>query len=274
LSGVTVVLYATNTTTATVTAVATAVTSSTGSYEFTNLLPGIYEVGFTSPASGFTGSPQLVGSNTNINSAPSATTGLTQFFTMLSGQTNLSLNAGFVPSATPVTIVSLKASVTPGGVVVTWQTYDELDMLAFDVARSAAGGQAQDVTPDFVMAIGQDLGATYTVTDAGATAPGVYTYALYGIDDNLVVENKGTVTVQVTGPTVTVPTTLTISGLTITGGNAVLNWAGGQPPYLVEQSPSLGTGAVWQPVGPAQTGTQLILPLTNQTSFFRVSGGQ
>jgi len=174
-----------------------------------------------------------------------------------------------VPNSSPVSIVTLNAAVIAGGVAVTWRTFDEVQMLAFDVTVSTADGAEQDVTPDYVLAVGQDLGATYHVTDTGATAPGVYTYTLYGIDDNLNVETEGTVTVQVTAP---VNSTPVITSLTITGGTAVLSWTGGQPPYVVEQTPSLGAGAVWQPVGSLLTGTQLVVPLTNQAGFFRVGG--
>jgi len=171
-----------------------------------------------------------------------------------------------------VSIVALGATATRGGVLVTWRTYDELDMLAFDVTRSTAGGSPQDVTPDYVLAHGQDLGATYTVTDAGATTPGAYTYNLYGIDDTLLVAKLGSVTVSVASPTN--GATLTISRLVVIGGNAVLSWTGGQPPYAVEQSSSLGADASWQEVGSALAGTQMVVPMTNQTGFFRVRGSQ
>jgi len=261
----------TNAVTTAYSAVATNVSSASGFYEFTNVPPGIYQVGFSLPAGSYTRSPQLVGSNTNINSAPSATTGLTHFFTLAPGQSNLSMNAGYTPASTPVDVVSLTAVATANGVLVTWRTYDELDLLAFDVARSTAGGPAQDVTPDYVMAVGQDVGATYQVTDAGATLPGVYTYTLYAIDDNLTVEDKGTVTVRVAA-SVAPGTAPVITSLTISGGTAVLSWSGGQPPYVVEQATALGANADWQPVGAAQTGTQMAVPLTNQAGFFRVGG--
>jgi len=271
LAGVTEILYVTNAVTTAYSAVATNVSSASGFYEFTNVPPGIYQVGFSLPAGSYTRSPQLVGSNTNINSAPSATTGLTHFFTLAPGQSNLSMNAGYTPASTPVDVVSLTAVATANGVLVTWRTYDELDLLAFDVARSTAGGPAQDVTPDYVMAVGQDVGATYQVTDAGATLPGVYTYTLYAIDDNLTVEDKGTVTVRVAA-SVAPGTAPVITSLTISGGTAVLSWSGGQPPYVVEQATALGANADWQPVGAAQTGTQMAVPLTNQAGFFRVGG--
>ena len=273
LPGVLVTLYETNQVAETITEVTNTVTPDSGIYLFTNLPPGIYEVGFAPPAGSYTLSPQLVGSNTNLNSAASATTGLTYFFTMLSGQSNVSLNSGFEINSSPVSIVALGAYVNQGEAFVTWQTYDEVDMLAFYVTRSAAGSPVQNITPDYVLATGQDLGETYSVPDAGAALPGVYTYTLYGISSNLSVAQLDSVTVQLAPPNVSV-SALTISSLTITGGNALLGWTGGQPPYVVEQSATLGAGAVWQAVGPAQTGTQLLVPLTNQASFFRVSGGQ
>jgi hypothetical protein len=67
---------------------------------------------------------------------------------------------------------------------------------------------------------------------------------------------------------------LVISSLTTTGGSAVLTWSGGQPPYVVEQSSSLGADAAWQAVGAALSGTQLVVTMTNQVGFFRVRASQ
>jgi len=51
-----------------------------------------------------------------------------------------------------------------------------------------------------------------------------------------------------------------------------LSWSGGQAPYVVEQSASLGADAVWQVVQPATTSTELTIPLTGQSGFFRIRG--
>jgi fimbrial isopeptide formation D2 family protein len=272
LPGVPVALYQSNVLAQSSLQITNTLTSASGFYQFTNLPPGTYEVSFTPPAGGYTASSQLVGSNTNLNSAPSQATGLTYFFTMQSGQTNFSLNAGFVPNPSAVSMVLLGADVYQGNVWVTWETFDESGLLGFDLTRSTSGGPSYDVTPNYVLAVGLDLGHTYTVPDARATLPGTYTYVLSGYYGSGSFEQLASVTVQLAAPQVTGPA-LTITGMQITGGSAVLTWTGGQAPYVVEQAASLGAGAIWQSVGSAQTGTQIVLPLTNQAGFFRVSSG-
>jgi hypothetical protein len=167
LPGVPVALYQTNTTLATITEVTNTITDASGFYTFTNIPSGAYEVSFAIPSGNFIRSPQLAGSDTNVNSDPNQTNGLTFFFSMTPGETNLSLNAGFVPMA----------SLVPG---------------------------------------------------------------------------------------------VTLTSIVISGGNVVLTWTGGQPPYVVEESASLGSGAVWQTVGGSEVGTQMVVPMTNQAGFFRV----
>ena len=271
LVGVTVVLSQSNTLTHAVTTVGTKTSGTGGYYLFTNLPPGIYQLGFTSPpAGGYTGTLTLQGSSTNLDSDANATSGLTAFITMLSGTTNLTLDAGFKPSPTAVSLVNLSAAVVQGQAWVTWQTYTETGLLAFDLTRSTASGTEQDVTPSLVWATGLDMGQQYTVPDAGAKLPGAYTYRLYGYYNDGAIEELATVnvslanTASVTGPR--------ILGLQITGTNAVLRWSGGLPPYVVEQSASLGLSANWQAVTSSQTATNCTIPLTNRTGFLRVRG--
>ena len=271
LSGVTVVLSQSNTLTHAVTPVATKTSGTGGYYLFTNMPPGIYQLGFTSPpAGGYTGTAALQGSSTNLDSDANATSGLTAFFTMLSGATNLTLDAGFKPNPTAVSLVNLSAAVVQGQAWVTWQTYTETGLLAFDLTRATASGTEQDVTPSLVWATGLDMGQQYTVPDAGAKLPGAYTYRLYGYYNDGAIEELATVnvslanTASVTGPR--------ILGLQITGTNAVLRWSGGLPPYVVEQSASLGLSANWQAVTSSQTATNCTIPLSNRTGFLRVRG--
>ena len=271
LSGVTVVLSQSNTLTHAMTTVVTKTSGTGGFYLFANLPPGIYQLHFSPPAvGGYTLTTALQGSSTNLDSDANATSGLTAFFTMLSGTTNLTLDAGFKPNPTAVSLVNLSAAVVQGQAWVTWQTYTETGLLAFDLTRATANGTELDVTPDLVWATGLDMGQQYTVPDAGAKLPGAYTYRLYGYYNDGAIEELATVnvslanTASVTGPR--------ILGLQLTGTNAVLRWSGGLPPYVVEQSASLGLSANWQAVTSSQTATNCTIPLSNRTGFLRVRG--
>ncbi|MEI6073970.1 MAG: SdrD B-like domain-containing protein [Verrucomicrobiota bacterium] len=102
LPGVRVVLYQTNSVLGVLTAVATNTTAADGSYLFTNQPPGTnaYVVGFNLPP-GYVYTLPNVGSGTsatNYNSAVVAVTGitngLTAGFVLISGQSNMTANAG------------------------------------------------------------------------------------------------------------------------------------------------------------------------------------
>ena len=93
INGVTVLLKDANGAT-----LATTVTATNGAtqgyYQFTNLEPGSYIVMFMTPT-GYSGSPANSG-NDDIDSDPNPLTGNTSVVTIISGQTNLSVDAGFV----------------------------------------------------------------------------------------------------------------------------------------------------------------------------------
>jgi hypothetical protein len=267
LAGVAVALYETNLALGTATEVTNTVSDPSGMYIFTNIPPGVYEVGFLPPAGGYTFSPELAGSDTNLNSAADQTSGLSEAFTIMPGETNLSLNAGFVPAGVLDPPPLFSVAVTNGMVWITWHVFDDENILAYVVARSTPNGSPQNVTANEIAAI---PGQTYTVPDPGAALPGIYTYTLYGVGSDLSLQEEASTNVQL-GATLVASTGVAFTSITIAGGNALLAWNGGQPPYVVEQSVSPGADAVWQPVGPAQTVTEMSVPMTNQTGFFRVS---
>jgi hypothetical protein len=144
-------------------------------------------------------------------------------------------------------------------------------LLAFDVTRTAPDGVVVDVTPDYVFASGQEIGANYSVLDAGASPAGNYTYKLYGYYDDLSIVLLATAKAQLTTSAVPAPSQPSLS-INITSSGVHLSWSGGQAPYVVEQSASLGADAVWQVVQPATTSTELTIPLTGQSGFFRIRG--
>jgi uncharacterized repeat protein (TIGR01451 family)/gliding motility-associated-like protein len=93
IPGVTVTLYTNGTATATTT------TDVTGHYSFTGLTPGSslsYSVGFTLPT-GYTATTPQTGGNDALDSDVNPTTGLTRSVTLAAGETNLNLDAGYIP---------------------------------------------------------------------------------------------------------------------------------------------------------------------------------
>jgi len=83
-----------------VTTISTQVTTSNGSYLFTNLTPGTYRVQFTNLPSGYVLSPVLQGGNTATDSdADPANSGQTAQFTLTSGQNLTTIDAGVYQAA-------------------------------------------------------------------------------------------------------------------------------------------------------------------------------
>ena len=80
-------------------AFATVTTSGGGLYSFPNLLPDSYYVHFVLPA-GYLHSPANQGSNDQVDSDANIATGDTPVTTLVSGQTNNSLDGGMIPAAT------------------------------------------------------------------------------------------------------------------------------------------------------------------------------
>ena len=72
---------------------ATTTTNMLGTYAFTNLNPGAYEVEFFAPAGDIL-TTRGVGTNGAINSSANATTGITDPVTLTAGQNNTNVNAG------------------------------------------------------------------------------------------------------------------------------------------------------------------------------------
>jgi protocatechuate 3,4-dioxygenase beta subunit len=76
------------------TVLATTTTDASGLYLFTGLTPGTYKVMFVQPA-GYTASPKDQGADDAKDSDADTTTGMTGTYTLVSGQTNLTVDAGF-----------------------------------------------------------------------------------------------------------------------------------------------------------------------------------
>ncbi len=89
IEGVTVNLYDINDL-----LVKTLVTDSNGNYLFTNIPPGQYYVEFVKPE-GYIAVAKQIGSNIEIDSDADETTGKTDMVTLVSGETNLTVDAGY-----------------------------------------------------------------------------------------------------------------------------------------------------------------------------------
>jgi uncharacterized repeat protein (TIGR01451 family) len=60
------------------------------------------------------------------------------------------------------------------------------------------------------------------------------------------------------------------TGASVTNGVLVITWSGGQPPYQLEQTTTLGPKASWQAVGSPVSGFTTTLPVTGPMGFIRV----
>ena len=176
LAGVAVRLYNTN-------GVVMAVTTSavSGAYAFTNLAAGTYTVGFT-PPSGYLFTTSNVGSDLT-DSDPLAGTNRTAAVTLASGQSDTTLDAGFISSASVSGYV--RVDVNGDGVV--------------DVADTAG---VAGVTVQLLDAASNEVASAVTASDGSYTftdlRPGTYTVRetdlagwystadVYGPNDNLV----------------------------------------------------------------------------------------
>lgn len=69
------------------------------------------------------------------------------------------------------------------------------------------------------------------------------------------------------------PAALRITSIVMAGTNVALQWTGGVPDYVVETKATL-TNATWQPVTPASSATNALLPMKTTSGFFRVLGDQ
>ncbi len=151
--------------------VATALTDSTGYFQFVNLAPGTYSVGFSNLPPGHTFTQMNQGddaSDSDVNPA----TGFTAQITLVPGQNNPTLFAGIVEIApTAITLASFTATRDGDSVVVRWSTTSEVNTWGFDLYRSADGQRASavKVTPELIPGKGRGLnGASYSWTDKDA----------------------------------------------------------------------------------------------------------
>jgi len=80
---------------------------------------------------------------------------------------------------TGVALAEFSAAAQPDGVLITWQTASEVEILGFNVLRQTGDGEFEMVNEEFIFAeyAGADRSASYAYLDEGLPA-GVYTYTL------------------------------------------------------------------------------------------------
>ncbi|HEY3230959.1 MAG TPA: SdrD B-like domain-containing protein, partial [Roseiflexaceae bacterium] len=167
--------------------IATTTTDSTGYYQFTDLPPGTYRVGFSNLPTGYTFTQPNQGGNDNNDSDADLATGLTSSITLVPGQNNPTLYAGIVP-ITPTAITLASFTATPAGdtIAVRWVTSAEFNTWGFYLYRSTDGirDHAIQITPELIPGRGRGQGASYAWDDATAEAGVMYSYWLQEVELN------------------------------------------------------------------------------------------
>jgi uncharacterized repeat protein (TIGR01451 family) len=117
------------------TVIATTTTNSAGKYQFNSVVPGDYSLQFI-PPHGESFTTQNVGTNPAIDSDPNSATGITSTFTVTSGQSDMTHDAGLVPIDLSVT-KSVDNSIPIVGDAVTF---------TITLVNAVGNSQASDVT--------------------------------------------------------------------------------------------------------------------------------
>ena len=197
------------------TVVATQVTNATGNYLFTNLVPGTYSVQFTAPT-GYRFTSKDASGNTldATDSDADTTTGKTGTYTLASGDSNLTVDAGLVPipvvkahlgdrvwldtnangvqDAGEVGIASVTVNLkNAAGAVIATTATNASGIYGFDVDPGTYS--VQFVKPAGYVATGKDVGgntvgADAVDSDADPTTGNTGSYTLAGGDNNLTID--------------------------------------------------------------------------------------
>ena len=161
------------------------VTSDTqGQYDFADLQPGSYRIGFVAPI-GYKFSPaNAAGADADSDANP--TTGVTPVFTLVAGESETTTDAGLfnVPTAVTVSDFTVMAR-SEGGVMVTWTTLVEYNTLGFHVyRRSLPDGAFERITSELILAqnLGGMIGGSYELVDLGALPGMHYEYKLVDLE--------------------------------------------------------------------------------------------
>lgn len=177
--GVTVTLYGADGTTV----IKTTTTDGLGNYNFTNLTPGCYEVGFSNIPSGYVLTAQNAGTDTTKNSNANTSTGMTDLVCLTAGQNNPTIDAGIYNTANTNSIGDkvwydankngLQDPTEYGypGVVVT--LCDNNGAAIANTVTDANGNYLFDGLPNGTYAVGFGFVPGYQFTSANADAAGI-----------------------------------------------------------------------------------------------------
>lgn len=194
---VTVTLYDLNGT-----PIATVTTDSNGAYQFVNLPPGSYTVGFTNLPKNFTFTTPKQGSDDANDSDVDLATGRTAAVTLVPGQNYPTLYAGIVPQApTAITLSRFTAIQQAGGNIIAWTTSAEVNTWGFHIYRSSTSSRAdaERVTAQIIVATGRGTaGTAYRWTDSTAQAGVRYSYWLQEVEVGGATNDYGPATLGVT----------------------------------------------------------------------------
>lgn len=191
-------------------------TDANGYYSFANLLQdedfidgvGAGEPTFTITTpipSGYQTSPADVNSNANdttdsdgiasgANSAVTVGASPNTTAVLVKGDATLTYDFGFAPSPTSVTVSPPLASAVDNTILVAWQTYNEIDILSFNLYRAVAlDGERTVVYSTPALNPGKLLGDSYSYSDADVQAGVAYSYWL-----EVVLKDGSTVTMEPT----------------------------------------------------------------------------
>ncbi|WP_235298011.1 SdrD B-like domain-containing protein [Portibacter marinus] len=113
-------------------------TASDGSYLFTNLIPGSYLLAFESP-DGFELTSSNSGTNDKKDSDADVITGRTSSYSLNSGESDMSADAGFVQAAVPVELISFEGKAQGSYNVLNWITANEISNDYFEIQKATKG---------------------------------------------------------------------------------------------------------------------------------------
>jgi hypothetical protein len=176
VAGVTVTLYAADG----VTVVATTVTDAFGNYIFNNLTPADYVVGFSSLPTDYAFSTAGAGSDTTKNSDANTVSGKTGVISLLSGDNNMTIDAG-IHNTNPLNTNSIGDKV--------WNDLDK------DGVQDAGEPGVAGVTVTLYNAAGTPIGTTTTDANGNYLFPnlpnGTYSVGFSNFPANMVLTNSG-----------------------------------------------------------------------------------
>lgn len=191
INGVTVTLYDQNDSVLTST-----FTQNNGFYEFTDLAPGTYSVGFSDLPPGYAFTAPNQGGDDGSDSDVDPSTGRTSSIVLNPGDNDPYQWAGLFPIPTAIDLNSFTVAWEAQHVVIHWETSMEFNTRGFHIVRSSTGNRsdAVDITAELIAARGRiSQGATYQWADLTALPGTTYTYWLVEVETNGATHDYGPV---------------------------------------------------------------------------------